>query len=43
MEHPTKMDDLGKVVPPPVIGWFLIPLTIDITPATPSYSTYKPT
>ena len=28
---------------PPVISWFIIPITIDITPITPSYSTYKPT
>ena len=28
---------------PPVISWFIIPITIDITPINPSYSTYKPT
>ena len=28
----------------PVISWFIIPITIDITPLiNPSYSTYKPT
>ena len=27
----------------PVISWFIIPITIDITPINPSYSTYKPT
>ena len=28
---------------PPVISWFIIPITIDITPINPSYGTYKPT
>ena len=28
---------------PPVISWFIIPITLDITPTNPSYSTYKPT
>ena len=28
---------------PPVISWFIIPITIDITPINPSYNTYKPT
>ena len=28
---------------PIVISWFIIPLTIDITPINPSYWTYKPT
>ena len=28
---------------PPVIIWFIIPITIDITPINPSYSTYNPT
>ena len=28
---------------PPVISWFIVPITIDITPINPSYSTYKPT
>jgi hypothetical protein len=28
---------------PIVINWFIIPLTIDITPINPSYWTYKPT
>ena len=30
---------------PPVISWFIIPITIsiDITPINPSYSTYNPT
>ena len=32
-----------KVVPPPVISWFIIPISLDITPKNPSYSTYKPT
>ena len=28
---------------PPLISWFIIPITIDITPTNPSYRTYKPT
>ena len=28
---------------PPVISWFIIPITIDIIPINPSYSTYQPT
>ena len=28
---------------PPVISRFIIPITIDITPITPSFGTYKPT
>jgi len=28
---------------PPVISWFIIPLTIDISPINHSYGSYKPT
>ena len=38
-------DDCGDLQggAPPVISWFIIPITMDITTINPSYSTYKPT
>jgi hypothetical protein len=44
--HPRRLDDLGlppQGGAPQVISWFIIPLTIDISPINHSYWSYKPT
>ena len=38
----TKYDKSEQGGAPPVISWFIIPITIDITPLNRSCSTYKP-
>ena len=45
--HPVYLMDHSIVIVQggalPVTSWFIIPITIDIIPINPSYSTYKPT